>query len=419
MSMKLDSIDKAIAEIAAGRPVIVVDDEDRENEGDLVMAASLASVEWVGFFIRYTGGVLCTPMTREDARRLQLAPMVNENDAPLATAFTVSVDYKPGLTTGISAEERCNTIRALADPEARPEDFARPGHIFPLIAREGGVLIRTGHTEAGVDLARLAGLPPVGLISEIVNDDGSVKKGREIEDFAREHGLVLVSIDDLIAYRRQRETLIERVAESDVETVIGPARAIVYETPFDSADHLVLVFGDVGDGGDVLVRLQREDTVTDVFNAPRSALAASLERIRAEGRGVIVYLRDGAVGVASGQSGRRKVADGQAQAKDGGKAPGGAGTEARGKGHQGEGAQGEGGQGEGPQEEGSQGEGAKGEGLKSAATREEQWREIGLGAQILKDLGLRSIRVIGTRERQYVGLSGFGVEIVATELLDG
>ena len=409
MSMKLDSIDKAIAEIAAGRPVIVVDDEDRENEGDLVMAASLASVEWVGFFIRYTGGVLCTPMTREDARRLQLAPMVNENDAPLATAFTVSVDYKPGLTTGISAEERCNTIRALADPETRPEDFARPGHIFPLIAREGGVLIRTGHTEAGVDLSRLAGLPPVGLISEIVNDDGSVKKGREIEDFAREHGLVLVSIDDLIAYRRQRETLIERVAESDVETVIGPARAIVYETPFDSADHLVLVFGDVGDGGDVLVRLQREDTVTDVFNAPKSALAASLERIRAEGRGVIVYLRDGAVGVASGQSGRRKVADGEAQSKDGGKARGGAGTEAGEEGHHAE----------GPQGDGAKGEGAQREGAKSAATREEQWREIGLGAQILKDLGLRSIRVIGTRERQYVGLSGFGVEIVATELLDG
>ena len=365
MNMKLDPIDKAIAEIAAGRPVIVVDDEDRENEGDLVMAASKATPEWVGFIVRYTGGVLCAPMPHDEARRLQLWPMVNENDAPLATAFTVSVDVKAGLTTGISAGERCNTIRALADPASLPADFARPGHIFPLIAREGGVLIRTGHTEAAVDLARLAGLHPVGLVSEIVNDDGSVKKGREIEDFATEHDLALVSIDDLIAYRQQRETLINRLSESPVETAIGPARAIVYGTPFDAAEHLVLIFGEIGDGGGILTRLQREDVVCDVFNAPAGAITASLERIAGDGRGIVVYLRHGAAGVAAANRGGR------------------------------------------------------GEGAQSVASREEQWREIGLGAQILKDLGVSSIRVLGTKERQYIGLAGFGVEIIATELIEG
>lgn len=364
MNLKLDDIEKAIAEIAAGRPVVVVDDEDRENEGDLVMAASKATPEWVGFIVRHTGGVLCAPLPHAEAKRLQLWPMVNENDAPLATAFTVSVDYRDGLTTGISAEERCNTIRALANHNVGPGDFVRPGHIFPLIAREGGVLIRTGHTEAAVDLARLAGLAPVGLVSELVNDDGSVKKGTELEAFAEEHRLALISIDALIAYRQQRETLISRVSENETTTAIGPARAIVYETPFDTAEHLALLFGDLGDGLGVLTRLQRENTVEDVFNAGNSAIAGSLERIKAEGRGLVVYLRHGAVGVASGNRGGRR------------------------------------------------------EGQESTVSREEQWREIGLGAQILKDLGIASIRVLGTRERQYVGLTGFGVEIAGTEIIE-
>lgn len=366
MGLKLDDIDTAIAEIAAGRAIIVVDDEDRENEADLIVAASKVTPEQVAFMVRHTSGILCTALPSGEAKRLQLAPMVAENDAPLATAFTVSVDYRDGLTTGISAEERCNTIRALANHNVSASDFVRPGHIFPLVAKEGGVLMRTGHTEAAVDFARLAGLPAVGLLSELVNDDGTVKKGDQIEAFAREHGLCMVSIDDLIAYRQRREQLIARFSESQGRTVAGEAKIIVYETPFDTAHHVAVVVGEIGDGRDILVRLQREDTLTDVFNPAESGLPTSLDRIRKTGRGVVVYLRQGAVGVAGSALGV------------------------------------------------SQGEGAQ-----SAETRQNQWREIGLGAQILKDLGVRSIVVLGSRERQYVGLSGFGVEVARTEIIDG
>lgn len=362
--MVLDSIDKALAEIAAGRPVVVVDDEDRENEGDIIMAASKATPEWVAFTIRHTSGILCVPLPQSDARRLQLAPMVSDNDAPLSTAFTVSVDYREGLTTGISANERCATIRALANNNCGARDFVRPGHIFPLIARDGGVLIRTGHTEAAVDLARLADLPPVGLLAELVNDDGSVKKGPEVEAFARQHGLALISIDDLIAYRQRRERLVSRISDLPVETVIGRARAVVYATPLDSAHHVAVVFGDLAaaGGNGVLVRLHREDTLGDVFGGGRGGLAAALERIGKEGRGVVVYLREGAVGVAA-----------QGRTDDAG----------------------------------------------SDTMRKEQWREIGLGAQILKDLGVASIRVLASKERLFKGLAGFGVEIEGTEIIEG
>ena len=288
--------------------------------------------------------------------------MVADNDAPLSTAFTVSVDVREGLTTGISAEERTNTIRALANHNAGPRDFVRPGHIFPLVAREGGVLMRTGHTEAAVDLARLAGLPPVGMLAEIVNDDGTVKKGTEIEAFAREHKLKLVSIDDLIAYRQQREKLITRISTSKAQTAAGEATVMVYETPFDTAHHVALVVGDLSAAqtAGVLVRLHREDTVGDVFAGAGSTMARVLERIRKEGAGVVIYLREGAVGVA--QAGRS--------------------------------------------EEGG-----------SEKSRRQQWREIGLGAQILKDLGLRRIRVLSSKERQFKGLAGFGVEIAGTETI--
>ena len=362
--LTLDPIEAAIADIAAGKPVVVVDDEDRENEGDIIMAAAKATPEWVAFTIRHTSGILCVPLPLAEARRLSLQPMVADNDAPLSTAFTVSVDVREGLTTGISAEERCNTIRALANHNAAPRDFVRPGHIFPLVAREGGVLMRTGHTEAAVDLARLAGLPPVGMLAELVNDDGTVKKGDEIEAFARAHGLKLVSIDDLIAHRQQREKLITRVSSAEVKTSAGAGTVLVYSTPFDAAHHVALVVGDLkaSQAGGVLVRLHREDTVGDVFCQGEGAMARVLERIKAEGRGVVIYLREGAVGVAA--SGR-------------------------------------------------------GEGGASAGSRREQWREIGLGAQILKDLGVRSIRVLSTKERQFKGLAGFGVEILGTESLAG
>ena len=285
--LTLDPIEAAIADIAAGKPVVVVDDEDRENEGDIIMAAAKATPEWIAFTIRHTSGILCVPLPQSEARRLNLSPMVADNDAPLSTAFTVSVDVREGLTTGISAEERCNTIRALANHNASPRDFVRPGHIFPLVAREGGVLMRTGHTEAAVDLARLAGLPPVGMLAEIVNDDGSVKKGTEIEAFARQHGLKLVSIDDLIAYRQQREKLISRVSTGSAKTAAGEATVVVYATPFDSAHHVAVVVGDLGASqqGGVLVRLHREDTVGDVFAGPDRAMAKVLARIGKEGRG--------------------------------------------------------------------------------------------------------------------------------------
>lgn len=359
MTAKLNKIEDAIADIAAGRPVIVVDDEDRENEGDLIMAASKATPEYVAFFIRHTSGILCTPLTRADARRLHLSPMVADNVAPHATAFTVSIDYAKDLTTGISAQERCACIRALANPNVAAEDFVRPGHIFPLIAREGGVLIRSGHTEAAVDMSRLAGLPAVGLIAELVNDDGTVKRLPDILTFAAEHKLLVVSIDDLIAYRQQRESLITRTSEGEIQTAIGPARAVIYSTAFDAAHHIAVVYGDIGDGRDIIIRLQQEDAVADVFDPEHGSVMRALKQIKAAGRGVIIYLREGAVGVTPAV----------------------------------------------PQPGGSE------------ASRLEQWREIGLGAQILKDLGVKSIRVLATKERQYMGLSGFGVEILATERL--
>jgi len=228
--MTLDTIEDAIAAIAAGQCVVVVDDEDRENEGDLVMAASKMSKESMAFMIR-AGGLVCAPITATEARRLKLDPMARENDAPLSTAFTVSIDYREDLTTGISAAERSSTVRALANNNVQADDFVRPGHIFPLVAKDGGVLMRSGHTEAAVDLARLAGEPPVGVICEILGEDGETLKGDPLFDYARKNDLKVVSIADLIHYRQQRETLVSRVAEFTTETEAGPAQAIVYSTP--------------------------------------------------------------------------------------------------------------------------------------------------------------------------------------------
>ncbi|MEQ8603669.1 MAG: 3,4-dihydroxy-2-butanone-4-phosphate synthase [Marivibrio sp.] len=369
--MTLDPIEKAVAEIAAGRPVVVVDDEDRENEGDLIMAAEKATPESVAFIVRHTSGILCTPIEGRQAKALNLQPMVAENDAPLSTAFTVSIDYRHGLTTGISAEERCNTVRALANPNVGAADFVRPGHIFPLVAKDGGVLIRTGHTEAAVDLAKLAGCAPAGLICELVNDDGSVKKGADLESFAREHDLALVSIDDLIAYRQKREKLVERLDERMTDTAIGPMRAITYSTQYDQAEHVALVYGDIEGREDVLVRLHVENVLQDAFGGADRPVMAALDRIREDGAGVLVYLRHGAAGVSES----RRVQALEAA--------------------------------------------ADGEGAESDAARREHWRDVGLGAQILRDLGLRKIRVLASRERQYVGLSGFDIEITETAIYPG
>jgi len=366
MSDEIGRVAVAIRAFEEGRLVVVVDDIDRENEGDLFVAASHCTAEKMAFIVRHTSGIVCAPLAREVASRLRLDPMVAESDAPLGTAFTVSVDYREGLTTGISAEERTATVRALADPESHLGDFARPGHVFPLIARDGGVLIRSGHTEACVDLCRLAGLPPVGVLAELVNDDGTVMRGPQVAAFAAVHGLTTVAVADLIAYRQRAERLVERLGESVIETRFGPARAVTYRTPFDPMHHLALVFGDIRDGSDLPVRLQREAVAEDVFGAS-GRIDRVLERLAAHGRGVLVYLREGSVGVAGAPVRTRELSR-----EDHG----------------------------------------------SARQRQAEWREIGLGAQILKDLGVRSIRLIASRERLYVGLSGFGIEIASTEILD-
>ncbi|HYP58562.1 MAG TPA: 3,4-dihydroxy-2-butanone-4-phosphate synthase, partial [Beijerinckia sp.] len=251
------SVSQAIEAIARGEIVIVTDDDDRENEGDLICSASLCTPEKMAFIIRNCCGIVCAPITAEDARRLHLQPMVAANDAPLGTAFTVSVDVKHGLTTGISAEQRCNTVRSLANGNMGPGDFVRPGHVFPLIAKEGGVLMRSGHTEAAVDLCRLAGLPPVGVICELANDDGTVMAGAQIAAFAEKHGLKRISVADLIAYRQAREKLVERVKTFSVDGPSGPLIGYAYRTCYDPVQHFAFVQGEIGDGREVPTRLHR------------------------------------------------------------------------------------------------------------------------------------------------------------------
>lgn len=349
----------ALRAFEAGELVVVTDDDDRENEGDLICAASLATPQMIALMVRHTSGIVCAPMTRTEARRLNLSPMVPENDAPLATAFTVSVDVKHGLTTGISAEERTNTLRALANPNTGASDFVRPGHIFPLIAREGGVLIRSGHTEAAVDLCALTGLPPVGVLSELVNDDGTVMRGAEVSAFAQTHGLAQISVNDLIAWRQRTERLVARVGEETRTLAAGPARIVSYATQFDPLQHVAIVIGDIRDGTDIPVRLVRESVVDDVFGpaAPRKVL----EKFVSRGRGILVYLRQGAMGVAGGE---------------------------------------------------------RDEGHDTAQSRAREWREVGLGAQILRDLGVSSIRLLASHDRRYVGLDGFGITITGSETLE-
>ena len=355
-------VDAAIKAFAKGEIVVVTDDDDRENEGDLFVAASLCTSDKMAFMIRNTSGIVCAPLGADQARRLHLEPMVADNEAPLGTAFTVSVDVRHGLTTGISADERCNTVRALANNNSGAADFVRPGHVFPLVAREGGVLMRSGHTEACVDLCRLASLPPVGVLAELMNDNGSVMRGPEVAAFAQKHGLVQVSIAELIAYRQRRDKLVERVGEFSLSSEIGTLHGYAYVTPFDRVHHMAFVYGSIGDGNGVLARLHRADVIGDVFGGAKS-IRASLARFKKAGRGVIVYLRDGTAGVP--------VAD----------IPhGDTGTD---------------------------------------AARSRQWREIGLGAQILKDLGISSIRLLASSKRTYVGLGGFGIEIDATEPIEG
>ncbi|KRV50430.1 3,4-dihydroxy-2-butanone 4-phosphate synthase [Wenjunlia vitaminophila] len=298
--LTLDPIERAVADIAAGRPVVVVDDADRENEGDLVVAAQLVTPEVIAFMMAECRGLICVPMRGTDLDRLKLEQMVQDNTESMRTAFTVSVDAKHGTTTGISAADRAHTARALADPESVPGDFVRPGHVFPLRAREGGVLARDGHTEAGIDLARLAGLHPAAVICEIANADGTMARLPELVPFARRHGLAIVSIEDLIAYRRRVEPAVRREADTALPTAHGTFRAFGYRSEADGAEHIALVAGELADGRlldgeDVLVRVHSECLTGDVLGSQRCdcgpQLQASLARIADEGRGVVVYLR--------------------------------------------------------------------------------------------------------------------------------
>jgi 3,4-dihydroxy 2-butanone 4-phosphate synthase / GTP cyclohydrolase II len=355
------NVTQAIEAFARGEIVVVTDDDDRENEGDLIVAASLCTPEKMAFIIRNCCGIVCAPVTAREAQRLNLAPMVAMNDAPLGTAFTVSVDTRHGLTTGISAEQRCNTARALANGNMGAGDFVRPGHVFPLVAKEGGVLMRSGHTEAAVDLCKLANLPPVAVICELANDDGTVMMGPQIEAFAGKHGLKRIAVADLIAYRQAREKLVERVAAFPVKTPNGELAGYAFRTAFDPVLHFAFVHGVIGEGRDMPARLHRADIVGDIFGG--GAIPRTLQRFKEEGRGVLVYLRDGSAGVPTNLSGA--------------------------------------------------------EPLGSDGARASQWREVGLGAQILRDLGVSSIRLRTDSPRKYVGLSGFGIEIAAIEGIDG
>ncbi len=348
---------EAIEAFAKGALVIVTDDDDRENEGDLICAAVHCTPEKMAFIIRNTCGIVCAPVSVGEAKRLNLTPMVASNDAPLGTAFTVTVDVKHGLTTGISAEQRSNTVRALANGNMGADDFVRPGHIFPLIAKEGGVLMRSDHTEAAVDLCKLANLPPVGVICELANDDGTVMRGDQIKAFGETHKIRRISVADLIAYRQAREKLVERVASFPVATAIGEVTGYAFVTPFDPVHHFAFVHGKIGDGRAMPTRLHRANVLTDVFGGG-DQIARALTRFEKEGRGVLIYLRDGTSGVPV------QALKGQANSDD---------------------------------------------------ARQQQWREIGLGAQILKDLGVSSIVNLTSSARSYVGLAGFGIEIVKSE----
>jgi len=367
------AIPDAVAAFGRGEVVVVVDDHDRENEGDLIVAAEFATPERIAFFLAHTSGVICAPMTGERLDELALPPMVVDNTDTNRTAFTVSVDARHGTTTGISAADRAATIAALIDPATRPEDLARPGHMYPLRYREGGVLKRGGHTEAAVDLARLAGLAPAGVLCEVVSEDkATMARLPELERFSSDHGLLLISIADLIRHRRQREKLIRRVAEARIPSAWGEVTAYVYESTLDGEQHLALVRGAVAGEDDVLVRVHSECLTGDVFGSLRcdcgSQLAQAQRLIAAEGRGVVVYLR-GHEGRGIGIAHKLRAYNLQDEGRD-----------------------------------------TVDANLELGLPVDS--REYGIGAQILVDLGVTTMRILTNNPAKYGGLEGYGLEIV-------
>ncbi len=293
--MAIATIDEAVSDIRDGRMIIIIDDEDRENEGDLVCAAEKVTPEIINFMARHARGLICMPLTEERCDELHLTTQVADNTSYLGTAFTVSIDARKGITTGISAADRATTILCAVDPKSRPQDLARPGHIFPLRAKNGGVLVRPGQTEASVDIARIAGLYPAGVICEIMNEDGTMARLPQLEAFAAQHNVKMITVADLVRYRISKETLVRRVVEADLPTVYGRFRAVAYENVINGDVHLAMVMGDVKTDDPVLVRVHTENVTCDMFGSliddTGFQLHTALEKIAAEARGVVLYLR--------------------------------------------------------------------------------------------------------------------------------
>jgi 3,4-dihydroxy 2-butanone 4-phosphate synthase / GTP cyclohydrolase II len=373
MNQVFDDVDRAIKDIAEGRPVVVVDDADRENEGDIILAASMATPQLLAFMIRYTSGVICVPLPGAELDRLHLPLMTSQNTEHMRTAFTLSVDAREGVTTGISAADRAATIARLVDPETTAQDLVRPGHIFPLRYAEGGVLRRPGHTEAAVDLARLAGLPAAGVLAEVVNDDGTMARLPELRTFANTHGLALISIEQLVEYRRRTERQLTRQAQTRLPNAFGLWQAFGYRHEIDGTEYVALVLGDVAGGTNVLTRLHSECLTGDVFGSLRCDCGAQLEAamaaIAAEGRGMVLYLR--------GHEGRGVGLLSKLQAYE-------------------------------LQDAGADTVDANLElGLPADA------REYSAGAQMLADLGVRSVRLLTNNPAKVRGLTDCGVDITA------